>query len=108
MFNNVKSSNGKSVDVYSLAKTLWKLSTGQQYPLPGSYTPVHLAFRIGSYLPGQLGSAALDQLIAAATAFNPSDRPSMAEFAAEMKAWLAPELRNLCQLKSTLVSTLPC
>ncbi|MGY1888532.1 serine/threonine protein kinase [Pseudomonas sp. SDT291_1_S447] len=99
MFNNVKSSNGKSVDVYSLAKTLWKLSTGQQYPLPGSYTPVHLAFRIGSYLPGQLGSAALDQLIAAATAFNPSDRPSMAEFAFEMKAWLAPRVEKSMPIK---------
>ncbi|MCO7580241.1 MULTISPECIES: protein kinase domain-containing protein [Pseudomonas chlororaphis group] len=99
MFNDVKSSNGKSVDVYSLAKTLWKLSTGQQYPLPGSYTPAHLAFRIGSYLPGQVGSAALDQLIAAATAFKPSDRPSMAEFTAELKAWLAPRVEKSMPIK---------
>ncbi|CAW29249.1 hypothetical protein IPC1077_08000 [Pseudomonas aeruginosa] len=99
MFNDVKNSNGKSVDVYSLAKTLWKLSTRQQYPLPGSYAPVHLAFRIGSYLPGQLGSAALDQLIAAATAFKPSDRPTMAEFAAELKAWLAPRVEKSMPIK---------
>ncbi|ROM18398.1 hypothetical protein BK643_05830 [Pseudomonas protegens] len=90
MFNNPRGSDGRSADVYSLAKTLWKLASGQEFPLPGSYAPMHQAFRIGTYLPGQTGTSALDQLIAAATVFQPSDRPSMSQVAAELKAWLAP------------------
>lgn len=99
MFNDVKKSDGKSADVYSLAKTLWKLATGEHFPLPGSYTPIHQAFRIGTYLPGQTGLASLDKLIAAATAFQPSDRPSMRQFAAELKAWLTPRVEKPMAIK---------
>ncbi|MCM2558768.1 protein kinase [Alcaligenes faecalis] len=99
MFNDVKTSDGRSADVYSLAKTLWKLATGQGYPLPGSYTLIHQAFRIGSYLPDQTGTGALDQLISAATAFRPLDRPSMSQFAAELQAWLTPKVEKAMPIK---------
>jgi serine/threonine protein kinase len=90
MLNNAVSSDGKPADVFSLAKTLWVLATGQNFPLPGAYEVTHEAFRIGTYMPSALGSGALDKLIASATAFTPEDRPTMSQVCAELNAWLAP------------------
>lgn len=97
MLNSAAQADGRSADVFSLAKTLWVLATGQRFPLPGAYDTVHEAFRIGSYI-AEERTGALDKLIASATAFSPTVRPSMSQVAAELAAWLAPRSRPTTQI----------
>lgn len=72
-------------DVFSLAKTLWVLATAQRWP-PGGQQ------RVGDLPISQYRqhprSDLLDSLIDRATSLHPEDRPSMAEFAEELRAWL--------------------
>ncbi|HDS1545982.1 TPA: protein kinase [Stenotrophomonas maltophilia] len=89
MLNDADSADGKPADVFSLAKTLWVLATGQKFPLPGIYDPAYPAFRIGAYIVEERTSP-LDRLIASATAIEPADRPTMAVFASELSTWLEP------------------
>ncbi|WP_082519573.1 serine/threonine protein kinase [Variovorax sp. Root411] len=89
MLNEAKDADGKPADVFSLAKTLWVLATGQRYPLPGAYTADVDAFRLDEYVVEDR-TAQLDKLICAATQFDPALRPSMAAFAENLAAWLSP------------------
>ncbi|SDQ91804.1 Serine/threonine protein kinase [Pseudomonas sp. UC 17F4] len=91
MLNNPGRADERCADVFSLAKSLWVVATGQHYPLPGSYDLAHAAFGIGSYVSGERGVAELDRLIASATAFEPSSRPTMKLVGEELRAWLAPK-----------------
>ena len=70
MLNSAAQADGRCADVFSLAKTLWVLATGQRFPLPGVYDTTHETFRIGSYI-AEERTGALDKLIASATAFSP-------------------------------------
>lgn len=97
MLNSAAQADGRSADVFSLAKTLWVLATGQRFPLPGAYDTMHEAFRIGSYI-AEERTGALDKLIASATAFSPTVRPAMSQVAAELAAWLAPRPRPTTQI----------
>jgi serine/threonine protein kinase len=75
-------------DVYSLAKTLWVLATGQRWAPPGEQHAGNAAHSIGLYVRHpRIGL--LDGLIERSTRMSPADRPSMAEFAADLRAWLA-------------------
>ncbi|WP_409279886.1 protein kinase domain-containing protein [Pseudomonas sp. KCJK8751] len=91
MLNTAAHADGSKADVFSLAKTLWVLATGQNFPLPGVYDLSHEAFRIGTYLPGAVGSSQLDKLIASATALTPEHRPTMSQVCTELRAWLSPK-----------------
>jgi serine/threonine protein kinase len=91
MLNDAIEADGRPADVFSLAKTLWVLATGQRFALPGAYDLNHEAFRIGTYLPAAERTDQLDSLIASATAFTPEKRPSMALVRAELHAWLNPQ-----------------
>lgn len=90
MLNDAIEADGRPADVFSLAKTLWVLATGQRFALPSAYDLNHEAFRIGTYLPAAEQTAQLDNLIASATAFAPERRPTMAQVRAELQAWLMP------------------
>jgi len=86
-----------AADVYSLAKTLWVLLTGQRYPVQGSYCvyPEDIArfYSLASYVFfDQKRLRMLDVLIERATHINPGQRPSMAEFARELEVWLNPRV----------------
>ena len=89
MLNDPITSDGAKADVFSLAKVLWVLAAGQKYPLPGAYEPNVDAFRIGSYLIEERTDS-LDRLIVASTSFDPVQRPTMAQIADELDAWLTP------------------
>ena len=75
-------------DVYALAKTLWVLAAGQNYPLPGFLNRQIPQFCLSSYNPDDRATL-LDQLVERGTQHNPEDRPSMRECAEELMAWLA-------------------
>lgn len=73
-------------DVYSLAKTLWVLVTGQRYPPPGEQRALEPKVRVASYV-RHIKSYLLDKLIQLATGFDPVKRISLADFAKELRAW---------------------
>jgi serine/threonine protein kinase len=77
-----------SVDVYALAKTLWVLAAGQNYPPPGLQRVEDRNLVLDAYVKHPRAYL-LDRLIEGATSPNPSERPSMKEMGAELEAWLS-------------------
>jgi Protein kinase domain len=73
-------------DVYSIAKTLWVLATGQRWPPPG-HQPAGQSPSIGQYRP-HAQAPALDRLIDRATQLNAAERPTMSAFADDLEVWL--------------------
>lgn len=82
--------NGEHADVYSLAKTLFVLlhPTRGPYPPDGTHRVDGLEFSLWT-LGGGDASRDLGHLLEAATQFYPRDRLTMADFHAELLAWLA-------------------
>ncbi|MBN2270945.1 MAG: protein kinase [Sedimentisphaerales bacterium] len=74
-------------DVYALAKTLWVLSTGQRYPIPGNLSSYEEASQLSAYVHHQR-AVLLERLLDRATALNPKKRPTSSDFAQELDAWL--------------------
>jgi hypothetical protein len=79
--------DARSGDVFSLAKTLWVLATGQNFPPPGHQRGDETAEGIAAYTPHRFARE-LDQVIDRATRLDPATRPPMSEFAADLRAWL--------------------
>ena len=73
-------------DVYSLSKTLWVLATGQTWPPPGHQPQNNALQAIGAYR-AHTRTRDLDHLIDQSTR-GPAERPSLASFASELRAWL--------------------
>jgi hypothetical protein len=88
MLSDALAANGTSADVYSLAKTLWVLATGQTYPPPGEQR-VDVPGLTTSVFVNDARAPLLDRLIERATQHTASDRPTMADLARELRAWLA-------------------
>jgi hypothetical protein len=88
MLNDAAVSDGKPADVYSLAKLMWKMGTGQRYPMPGTQSTSELALLLSSYV-NHDGVHSLDQLIEAMTQVDPTRRPQMTEVTRQLEAWLA-------------------
>lgn len=89
MLNDALHADGSCADVYSIAKLLWKLATGQQYPLPGVQSANEPALTISAYVQNPLAHA-LDRLLEAATQVDPRKRPPMKDFAKSLVQWLEP------------------
>lgn len=77
----------KPADVYSLAKALWVLATGQNYPPEGHQPAGTRRFEVNDFRPHP-NAHLLDALIDRATRIHPESRPLMAEVAAELHRWL--------------------
>jgi serine/threonine protein kinase len=89
MLNLAAQSNGKSADVFSLAKTLWRCGTGQRYPLQGEFYRTHPGYCLSTYVNNDR-AILLDPILEMCTRLEPERRLSMAEFASELRAWLNP------------------
>ena len=89
MRDESKSADGRKADVYSLAKTLWVLASGQNRPPQGEIradiAQISLAVNVRHPRANQI-----DLLIDRSTRHSPDQRPSMADFSAELQAWLSP------------------
>ena len=94
MLNEAASSNGMSADVYSLAKTLWVLATGQNFPPPGQHRTSERSFTVSAYVHDARASL-LNRLLEVATSPSPETRPSMEQFQSELEAWLHPAARTV-------------
>ncbi len=80
--------SGFPADVWSLAKTMWVLATGQNFPPPHP----QLANDPSDALAVQINHPRvryLDSLIELATSKEATQRPSMRVFANELRSWLA-------------------
>ncbi len=74
-------------DVYSLAKTLWALTTGQRFPPLGHQEAGVRDYAVAELRPHPHADA-LDRLIDIATLLQPEKRPTMEQFAADLEAWM--------------------
>jgi len=88
MMVSADTADAHKADVYSLAKTLWVLATGQTWPPPG-HQPAALPLQAIAAYRAHPRTAELDRLIDWATR-DPSARPSMEAVVEELNAWLAP------------------
>lgn len=96
-------------DVYSLAKTLWVLATGQKRPLEGHYEvgvpQISLQMNTGHHR-----AYLLDAVLDRCTRFVPSERLTMAELAHELRHWQAPptakrDILDLTDIIAELIAT---
>ena len=76
-------------DVWSLAKVLWVLASGQNYPPPGQLRIGDRGTLLRNYTSHPRASG-LEGILEQATPLAPSERPTMGTFAAELKTWLIP------------------
>ena len=77
---------GGPADVYSLAKTLWVLGSGQRVPFPGEMRRDVKVVRLSTYVAHPRASV-LDSLIERACRADPEARPTMRAVAEELRAW---------------------
>lgn len=91
MVTNPEGAAAGPADVWSLAKTLWVLAAGQNYPPPGQLRVDQEAtsLRVWTRHPR---AARLEPILEMATALDPEQRPSMAELAGELDVWLTPPI----------------
>jgi hypothetical protein len=86
MLNSPATAAGEPADVYSLAKTLWVLATGQQFPPPGEHRIDTPALRLSAFV-DHPEAVYLDRLIESATRIDSRLRPTMRQVADELAAW---------------------
>lgn len=89
MLRDASRAKGAPADVYSLAKTLWVLVTGQTYP-PGGEIRVDVPQLTISGFVAHSRTIYLDRLVERATRTDPARRPTMSEVVGELDAWLHP------------------
>lgn len=90
MLNNAATADGQTADVYSFAKALWVLATGQRFPLPGEMRRTIPALTVSAYVQDSR-AILLDPVIEAATSFDPMKRPTMEGVTRELRVWLFPQ-----------------
>lgn len=88
MSRNPVDADGKKADVYSLAKTLWILLTGNNKGFEGVYDYNDPAISLGA-CPNLKGEhlVEIEELIHQATMHDPSIRPTMEEFSKMLQQW---------------------
>lgn len=90
MLNKPSQSDGLAADVYSFAKTLWALATGNNYPPPGQQRLEQSGYSLGEWLTNPK-VLPIDRLIEQCTNIDPILRPSISHCANELQAWLQDE-----------------
>jgi serine/threonine protein kinase len=86
MLNSPTTASGELADVYSLAKTLWVLATGQNYPPQGEQRVDVRSMNLSTYV-SHPKAYLLDRLIERATSHEPTARPMMKSVAEELITW---------------------
>lgn len=91
MRRNPKTSDGKKADVYSLAKTLWILITGNKLGFDGEYTlefPIVLEVDKEAFSTAPYSIVDIHELLLDSTKNIPDLRPDMKTFCDRLQAWL--------------------
>ena len=77
-------------DVYCLAKTLWVLATRQNIPPGGELRTDNRQLCISGFAEHHPRVRELDLLVENCTRHDPTQRPTMSDFARQLNAWLQP------------------
>jgi uncharacterized protein YjbI with pentapeptide repeats len=86
MMLHPEKADGRPADVFSLAKTLWVLATGQNYPPQGPQR-VDSGTTINRFVPHPRARL-LDEIVHEATQDEPEKRPTMSQIAVDLRRWL--------------------
>jgi serine/threonine protein kinase len=89
MLTNAVTADGKAADVYTFAKTLWVLATGNKYPPQGEIWRTSSTRTISANFKHSRAPL-LDPAIEAATWDDPARRLNMKEMVDELNKWLYP------------------
>ena len=88
MSRDPKHADGKKADVYSLAKTLWILLTGEKKCFEGRYDFMDRSLSLHQFdVLKKHHLVEIDNLLTKSTANDPEERPSMTEFCDALKMW---------------------
>jgi serine/threonine protein kinase len=91
MLNYARDSS--KADVYSLAKVLWKLVTGERYPSPHQLRRDVAALRLSEWV-NHPRAVLLEAVLDAATRHDTEERLSMRDFERELAQWLQTDMDN--------------
>jgi serine/threonine protein kinase len=94
MLRDPGSADPHKADVYMLAKTLWVLACGQNFPPQGHQPAAGPLSTIAEMRPHR-HAPALDRLVDRMTRARPEERPGMTEVATELRGWLELPQRAL-------------
>jgi serine/threonine protein kinase len=89
MRHDADTAKAQPADVYSLAKTLWCVATGQRYPPPGQLRSDRPELCLSAHVDDPR-AVQLDPYIERCTSHEPAARPTMQELEDELMAWSAP------------------
>jgi serine/threonine protein kinase len=89
MRRNADTAKAQPADVYSLAKTLWAVAGGGEYPPPGELRSDRRRLCLSSRVDDRR-AILLDSLIEDCTSDDPADRPTMRDLARELTLWSVP------------------
>lgn len=89
MISGPEDADGSAADVYSLAKTIWALAAHRRWPPPGHQLVESVSTNLASRVPHPRVRE-VDWIIERATAHDPSERITMREVAANLRAWIEP------------------
>jgi serine/threonine protein kinase len=93
MVRDATQADAGPADVWSLAKVLWVLATGQNYPPPGQLRIDVDASRLRSFT-AHPRAAGLEAILEQSTALDSAARPGMHYFALELDTWSNPETKR--------------
>ena len=80
--------DGRKADVYSIAKTMWMLLAREKRSFGGQYLPGRRPMALAAYHTNVPLLHIIEQLLAAATAHEPDERPDMAAFGRTLCDWV--------------------
>lgn len=87
MRRRARESSGGPADVYSIAKTLWILATGSTTGFDGTYSRETVEQSLSKRCKNQYVGP-LEDLLEDATSYDPSSRPTIAQFLERLREWL--------------------
>ena len=102
MMRDPANADGRMADVFSLAKTLWVLCTGQQYPIQGQIRRDIPSHRLSTHV-NHRRIALIEGLIEDATADDPDRRPTMKSLHHELLAWMSPSIMRVAMPNVELI-----
>lgn len=87
MRRNAWAADGTLADVYSLAKVLWILVSGEPRGFEGQYVPSSASIGLRRYVGGSEYVLDLDEILVRCTDHAPANRMSMRQFQEALRSW---------------------
>jgi serine/threonine protein kinase len=90
MMIDATSADWRAADIYSFAKTLWVVGSGQEYPIPGEQRVGVTQLRLSTYVT-EPRAVLLDSLLDRCTRHNPAERPAACDIYQSLAHWCEPQ-----------------